>query len=193
MYAYNHAHNDVSIKDMMKEIATADEQSYRAAISGLTRGIANLVTERLQQMVMEAGEQTSDLEEESAMAATSESDSSVERKSSRWGRKIKLGHRSYLKAAALSNSPSPPRSTIGPYVERTRRTSRARNKMKPHKVNPINCKWCKKYGGNRLAHGPPNKIPHSRCNYNEDWDGWRPNYVCKRMKIAYKERSECKE
>ena len=127
------------------------------------------------------------------MAATLESDSSVERKSSRRGRERKSGRRSYRKAAAPSNSPSPPHSTRGPYVERTRSTSRARNKLKPHEVNPTNCKWCNNYGGNGLAHGPPNKIPHSRCNYNEDWDGWRPDYFCNRMNIAYKERSECEE
>ena len=144
-------------------------------------------------MVMEAGEETFDSEEESAVAATLESNSSVERKSSRRGHERKSGLRSYRKAAAPSNSPSPPRSTRGPYVERMRSTSRSRNKLRPHEVNPTNCKWCKKYGGNRLAHGPPNKIPHSRCKYNEDWDGWRPDSFCKRMKISYKERSECEE
>ena len=86
MYKYNHAHNDASIKLVMKDIATVDEQRDRAAISGPTGGMANMVTERLQQMVMEAGEETSNSEEESVMAATSESNSSVERKSSRWGR-----------------------------------------------------------------------------------------------------------
>ena len=54
----------------MKEIVTADKQRDRAAISGPTRGIDNMVTERLQQMVMEAGEETSNLEEESTMAAS---------------------------------------------------------------------------------------------------------------------------
>ena len=69
MYAYNHTHNDALIKLTMKEIATADKQRDHAAISGPTGGIANMVTERLEQMVMEAGEETSDLEEESAMAS----------------------------------------------------------------------------------------------------------------------------
>ena len=97
-----------------------------------------MVTERLQQMEMEAGEGTSNSEEESTMATTSESDSSVERKSSRRGRERKSGRRSYGKAVAPSNPPSPPRLTRGPYVERTRSTSRARNNLKPHKVNPTN-------------------------------------------------------
>ena len=87
MYAYNHAHDNASIKLMMKEIATADKQRDCAAISGPTGGISNMFTEMLQQMVMEAEENTSYSEEESAMAATLESDSSVERKSSRRTRK----------------------------------------------------------------------------------------------------------
>ena len=41
-----------------------------------------------------------------------------------------------------------------------------------------------------MAHGPQNKALHAKCNYNEEWDGWRPDYVCKRMNIAYKERDE---
>ena len=122
----------------MKEIVTADKQRDRAAISGPTRGISNMVTKRLQQMVMDAGEETSNSEEESRMAATSESNSSVERKSSRQGRERKSGSRSYRKAAAPSNSPSPPRLTKGMYVERMRSTSRARNKLNPHEVNPTN-------------------------------------------------------
>ena len=47
--------------------------------------------------------------------------------------------------------------------------------------------------GDGLAHGPPNNIPHSKCNYNEEWDGWRPMYVCRKMNRAYKEREDCKE
>ena len=81
-----------------------------------------------------------------------------------------------------------------PYVSPTRRsTSRARSKLKPHEVNPTKCKWCKKWGGDGLTHGPPNNIPHSKCNHNEEWDGWRPMYVCRKMNRAYKEREDCKE
>ena len=44
-----------------------------------------------------------------------------------------------------------------------------------------------------MAHGPPNNIPHPKCNYNEDWDGWRPTYVCRRMNMVYKERKDYEE
>ena len=183
VYAYNRAHNDASIKLMMKEISTADKQREGTAISGTTGGIANMVTERLQQMVMEAGEETSDLEEESAMAATSESDSSVKRKSRRRGRKRKSGRRLYRKAEAPYNPPLTAVLDQGVVCGAHEEHQQVKEKLKPHEVNPTNCKWCNNYGGNGLAHGPPNKIPHSKCNYNEEWDGWRPDYICKRMNI----------
>ena len=44
VYKYNHTHNDASIKLVMKEIATADEQRDITAISGSTGGMANMVT-----------------------------------------------------------------------------------------------------------------------------------------------------
>ena len=74
-----------------------------------------------------------------------------------------------------------------------RSTSRIKKKLAPHEVNPTKCRWCKKWGGGGLAHGPPNNIPHAKSNYNEEWDGWKPTCVCRRMNIAYKERDECEE
>ena len=40
-YRYNHVHDDASIKFIMKQIATADEQRDRGAISGTSSGMAN--------------------------------------------------------------------------------------------------------------------------------------------------------
>ena len=48
-------------------------------------------------------------------------------------------------------------------------------------------------GGSGLTNGPPNNVLYSKYNYNEDWDGWHPRYVFKKMGMAYKERDECKE
>ena len=192
-YRYNHVHDDTSIKFIMKQLATADEQRDRAAISGTSSGMANMV---MQQMMQAAGEETSASEEERAFAATLESKSSVEKRRGRRGRTTerKPVRKSYRRAAAPSDSPSPSRSTRGPYVSPTMRsTSRAAKKLAPHEVNPKKCKWCKKWGGNGLAHGPPAKVPHAKCNYNEEWDGWRPHYVRRRMNIAYKEHDDCEE
>ena len=68
--------------------------------------------------------------------------------------------------------------------------SRGRDKNKYKKKNPTGCKYCTKYGGNGLAHGPPNNIPHSKCNYNKKWIGWRPEWVCKKIRVNFKEYDE---
>ena len=44
----------------------------------------------------------------------------------------------------------------------------------------MGCKYCAKYGRNGLAHGPPNNILHSKCNFNKKWEGWRTEWVCKK-------------
>ena len=44
-----------------------------------------------------------------------------------------------------------------------------------------------------MAHDPPNNIPHAKYNYNEDWDGWRPTHVYRRMNMVYNERKDCEE
>jgi len=210
-YKYDHRHDDASIKDIMKKLATADEQRDRAAVAA-PAGFANLVTAKLKGLKtgsnmdelrrLVAGTEESDgsskmftSDEESAMAATSDDDSSVETQARSRGRAQRKGtRRTGKKKSRTSTSPSPTRSTRGPYVSPTRRsTSRAKKKLAPHEVNPTKCKWCKKWGGTGLAHGPPNNIPHAKCNYNEEWDGWRPTYVCRKMNIAYKERDECEE
>ena len=50
-----------------------------------------------------------------------------------------------------------------------------------------------KYGGNRLAHGPPNNTPHSKYNYNKKWKGWSPEWVCKKIGIDFKEYEDFSE
>ena len=130
-YRYNHVHDDTSIKFIMKKIATADEQRDRAAISGTSSGMANMV---MQQMMQATGDETSASEEETAFAATL-----VEKRRVRRGRTTerKPVQKSYRRAAAPSDSPYPSRSTRGPYVSPTRRsTSRAAKKLAPHEVNP---------------------------------------------------------
>ena len=58
---------------------------------------------------------------------------------------------------------------------------------------PLQLQVVQEVGGDGLAHGPPSNIPHSKCNYNEEWDGWRPRFVCRRMNIEFKEREDCNE
>ena len=208
-YTYDHKHDAALIKAIMALLEAADEQCDRTTAPAQT-GIANMVTDRLQEMAVE-GYSTSDVE--STIGATSSSGSATEQ-SPRRERPAREGRRARGRRAARSSTlPTPSRSSRGQYESpprkrspspakmggrgkyesppRRRSSSRARKRMGPHEANPINCKWCKKWGGNDLAHGPPNNIPHSKCNYNEDWDGRRPRYVCRRMDIAYKKREEC--
>ena len=190
-YSYNHVHDDASIKFIMRAIATEDEQRDRGAISDTSSGMANMVME---EMMRAAADDTSASGDESAFAATTSDKISVDKRRSRRGRDTeRKPARRRGRRTSPSTSPSPTRSR-GPYVSPTRRsTSRSAKKLAPHEVNPTKCKWCKNWGGNGLAHGPPNNVPHAKCNYNEDWDGWRPHYVCKRMNMAYKDREDCEE
>ena len=195
-YKYDHRHDDALIKEIMKKLATADEQRDRAVVAA-PAGFANLVTERLKELKtgtnmdelrrLLTGTEASNASnhlftsgKESAMAATSDDDSLVERTARSRGRAQRKGTRKTArKKTRTSTLPSPTRSTRGPYVSLTRRsTSRAKKKLAPHEVNPTKCKWCKKWGGNGLAHGLTNNIPHAKCNYNEEWDGWWPTYLC---------------
>ena len=74
---------------------------------------------------------------------------------------------------------------------RTRRQTSRRRDEKEKKKNPTNCKHCAKYGGDGLIHGPPNKVLPTKCNYNKKWTGWRPEWVCKKIRVEFKEYDEC--
>ena len=101
-YKYDHRNDDASIKDIMKKLATADEQRDRMAVAA-PAGFANLVTEKLKGLKtgsnmdelrrLVAGTEESDgsskmltSDEESAVAATSDDDSSVEKQARSRGR-----------------------------------------------------------------------------------------------------------
>ena len=89
------------------------------------------------------------------------------------------------KVAALLPSTS---QSLSPLIRRKRtisrrshsRTNIGRDELKEKKNNPTGCKYCTKYGGKGLAHGPPNNSSHSKFNYNKKWTGWRPEWICKK-------------
>ena len=58
-------------------------------------------------------------------------------------------------------------------------------------INPTNCPYCKEFGGYGLAHASPKSVPHTKFNYNKKWKGWRPEWVCKNISVAYKEHGDC--
>jgi hypothetical protein len=195
-YKYNHSHKHDSIKFVMQQLATADKQWDRLAVAAPS-STATIVTEELQQMVMVNEEEESDhfmSNKESGMSATAESETSAEKFACK-ERKTHTSSRRGYRRAASPELPSLSMSKQGQYVLPTRRsTSRRRKKLAPSNIHPTKCKWCKKWGGGGgFAHGPPNNVPHSKCSYNEDWDGWRPHYVSRKICMEYKEREKCKD
>ena len=135
---------------------------------------------------------STDHNDESSMAATSESESSVgktcyrarERSKDKKGRR----HRHRSQIPSTSPSQSPPR-----YCSKSR--ARIIGSRKPDKrdINPTNFLHCKEFGGYGLAHALQKNVLHTKYNYKNKWKGWRPDWVCKKIGVAYKEHGECDE
>ena len=191
-YLYNHAHDAASIKAISKILAAADESRDRRKAKA-PEELADMVSQgmtRLQQLVLQAPPATdySDTSDESANAATtSDSEGTAARRGRRKKRENSRSRRRPSPSPSTSRSPSPP--------PRRRRSKRATSKKRDdsREKNPTGCKYCKKFGGNGYAHGPPKNIPHSKCNYNKKWKGWRPEWVCKKIGVDFKEYDECSE
>ena len=83
-YLYNKVHDAESIINMMKYLAAADKQRNRqeatAPENSKTANMVNLGIERLQKLVQQppSDYSSTDRDDESAMAETSDSESSVE-------------------------------------------------------------------------------------------------------------------
>ena len=183
---------------MMKYLASADEQRNHqeatAPENSKTANMVNLEIERLQQLVQQPPSEyaSTDPDDESAMAETSDSESSVEnmRYRARGRRKDKKGRRHWHCSRSPSTSPSrsPPK-----YLSKF--CARRSGSRKPDKqdITPTNCTHCKEFGGYGLAHTLPKSVTHKKCNYNKKWKGWRPEWVCKNIGVAYKEHYDCNE
>ena len=194
-YIYNKVHNADSVIDMMRYLSAADKQrnfqEATAPENSKTANMVNLVIEQLKKVVQQPPSDYSaiDRDDESAMAATSDSERSVEtRYQTRGRKKDKKERRHRHRSLTPSTSPiqSPPR-----YCSKYR--TRRSGKSKPDKryINPTNCPHCKEFGGYRLAHESRKNVPHTKCNYNKKWKGWRTEWVSKKIGIAYKEHGEC--
>lgn len=194
-YSYNHVHDSTSIKVMMKLLAAADEQRNRKEAAAPDDGEkANLVgmgIDRLQQLLQNPSDgYASESAAESALAATSDSESSAERSRHR-GRERKR-EKKERKQRRRSPSPSTSRTPSPPRRSRGSKSRRSKSRKPAEKdINPTKCKYCKEFGGYGMAHAAPKSIPHSKCNYNKKWKGWRPEWVCKKIGIEYKEHADC--
>ena len=130
-----------------------------------------MVTDKLQEFV-DVEDSNLFTKDKSAMATTLESKHSA-RQPTRRGRALQ--HTSSRKTSRrmirISAPPSLLCLTKGPLLPTRRSPHREKKKLAAHEVNPTKCKWCKKWGGNGLVHGPPNNIPHAKYTYNGDMDG----------------------
>ena len=159
-FKYNHPHDATSIGYILKELAAADTVRTLSDAPEPTAESANAVTESislLSQLMRDSQEY-----EESAFAATSDSDSSTGRKRST----RKSGSEKRDKGRNRSRS----RDSRGGGDKRT-----SINKECPH---------CEKFKRRRKH---PN-IPNDRCFWNEKYQGYRAKWICDEMDVKYKGR-----
>ena len=99
---------------------------------------------------------------------------------------------SFLVHVALAITSAKKEPPFAPQEKNARESQKGAKGLSESSVehNPTNCKCCKKYGGNGLAHAPPKKTPRSECNFNKKYKGWRPRWVCNKIGVDYKEGSD---
>ena len=197
-YLYNKVHDSESIIDMMNYLAATDKQRNRqkatAPENSKTKNMVNLGIKRLQQLVQQPPSDyaSTDRDDESEMAETLDSEISAEktRYRARECKKDNKGrhHRRRSRSLSTSLSRSPPQY-------RSKSCARRSVSRKPDKwdINPTNCPHCKEFGGYGLAHASPKSVPRAKCNYNKKWKGWRPEWVCKNVGVAYKDHDNCND
>ena len=181
---------------MMKYLAAADEQrniqEETVPENSKTENMVSLGIERLQQLVQQPPSNyiSTNRNDKIAMAEILDSESSVEkmRYRARGRKKDKKVRRHWHRSQTPSTSPS--RSLRRYRSKSCASISGSRNPDK-RDINPTNCPHCKDFGGYGLAHASPKSVPHTKCNYNKKWKGWRPEWVCKNISVAYKEHGDC--
>ena len=193
-YRYDHTHDKDSIRNILKILAGADEARDRRKATA-PGGAADMVSqgmERLQLLVQQQPSFSSDSSSATESAYyTSDSDDGGKSRGRSKSRKSK----SSKKSARRSHSPSTSRSpTPPPVTDRSKSRGRSKStggkKKDDRERNPTGCKYCKKYGGSGFVHAAPKKIPHEKCNFNKKYKGYRPQWVCDKMDIEFKEWSE---
>ena len=173
-YAYNHAHDAVSLTAIMVELAAADAvRQLDDAPEPNNEGNANAVDGASSYVRRLFDDESSYADSGTAAAATYDSDSSNEsaerRGRDRRARKKKGGGR-------IKSTKPPPRG----------RDSSRSGKSTDETADNNPCKHCKKHGRHK-------RHPHTevaRCFWNKKWGGWRPDYACRKMGMAFRPREE---
>ena len=173
-YKYSHVHDANSIKKILEECAVSDavRKLQDAPTPGEPRERASAVENLtgLFNSMMDDDESTYD-DRGIAAAATYASDSSPD---ARPPRKPKRRAKEKKKEKAAKDD------------RRGRSKSRKRRDNSPADWESNPCKHCRK----NKRHAVHPHVPTDRCFWNPKYQGWRPESICTRMKIRYRDRSK---
>ena len=159
-YPYNHAHDDVSIGEMLQLFAGADAvRNLSEAPAALTESA--LAVDLVSQLLNERAVYSDDDSIEQASAVSADSRRSSRKKTDKDdGRDRRDRGRSSSR-----------------YRDRSRRRDRS------HSAS-LECKHCQKNDVKCRHYG----ISEDKCFYNPKRKGWRPERVCRRLRINYVEK-----
>ena len=99
----------------MKALSTADKQRDRTAVPEQARGVANMVTDLLEQLMM--CQPATDTEDEAAMAGNSVSESSVETRALRRGREREKRNANHIVEQRLHPTPLLPHDQPAAHIK----------------------------------------------------------------------------
>ena len=147
--------------------------------------------ERLHQLVQKPTSYyaSTDRDEESAMEATDSESSGETRYRTRGCKNDRKGRRQRHRSRTPSTSPkSVPTKTPQQIAAKKKQQQESRQSgYKPDQMSTLQGIW-------RLwpSHAAPKNVPHDKCNYNKKCKGWRPEWVGKKIGMAYKYHGDCK-
>ena len=167
-YRYNHVHYTESIRKLLQILATVDaaqDQRKSKALGELADMVSQGMT-RLQQLVQQQPEPPpyqSESDKESAHAARPQTSKAQHHEGGNANKKKGDTVAAPPPHPHPDHPPPPPlRQKITTSRRARSRKIRGRGKKKEKKKNMTGCKYCTKYRGNGLAHGPPKNIRHSK-------------------------------
>ena len=142
--------------------------------------------ESLCQLVQRHPRLSSDSSDTESAYATTDSEN-VDMSKYRQSRGGSKGRRMIYKKTTHKLLPSPSTSCSPTLPPLSQSKSGDGKKNEERELNPTSCKHCAKHGGNGYAHEAPKNITHDKCNFNPKYKGWRPEWVCNKLEVKYKE------
>jgi hypothetical protein len=163
-YNYNYVHDDASLNDVLTKLAAADSVRNLREVPEPNEETAQAVSEQLallQNMFSNAPANKANDYEENAVAAESDSESSVDTRRSKKKKYSRQGRDRNQRSKSCGRSQSHDRE-------------RPKNKCK-------HCKAYRHYAG---------KHDGEKCFYNKAYKGWRPKAVGDELEVKFKPRSK---